>query len=294
MTPTRDPLYAQGVALTLFISLMWSTSPLIFRHIEGASPWQVIFFRAMSLVIALTIVLAFRYRASFFVKVRAIGRPGLLASACLGSGSVLYIFALDHTTVANVAFLTSSVPFITAILGWLVLREAVAGRTWACIGLALAGVGVMVAEGFALGGWVGNLLALGCATVSAVQAVCLRHGRGVDMWPSVLLAGVVAMSIAAPFVDDFGITWRNLALCALQGVFISAFCNILFTICARRVPVAELTLLSLAESILSPFWVWLLLAEVPSEVTLIGGAIVLLAVVVQAMAALRAAHRSPA
>ncbi len=289
--PARDPLYARGVALTLFTAAMWSTTGLIFRYMDDASEWQIIFYRALSLVIALGLVLIGRYRGSFFVKVRAIGRPGLLAGVCLGSGSVFYLFALNNTTVANVAFLVSATPFGAAILAWLILGETVARRTWACIGLALAGVGVMVAEGFATGGWFGNLMALGCAAVSAFHVIALRWGRGVDMWPSVALAGLVAMGIAVPFVEDFGISWRNLGLCVLQGVFISAFCNVLFTICARHVPAAELTLLSLGESVLSPFWVWLLLAEVPSFVTMIGGGIVLAAVALQALAALRFPRR---
>jgi drug/metabolite transporter (DMT)-like permease len=289
--PARDPAYARGVALTLFTAAMWSTTGLIFRSMDDASEWQIIFFRALSLVIALGLVLVGRYRGSFFVKIRAIGRPGLLAGACLGTGSVFYLFALNNTTVANVAFLVSATPFAAAMLAWLLLGETVHRRTWACIGLALAGVGVMVAEGFAVGGWFGNLMALGCAGVSAFHVIALRWGRGVDMWPSVVLAGLVAMAIAVPFVDDFGIGWRNLGLCVLQGVFISAFCNVLFTICARHVPAAELTLLSLAESVLSPFWVWLVLAEVPTSVTLFGGAIVLSAVGLQALTATRGRAR---
>jgi drug/metabolite transporter (DMT)-like permease len=288
--PIRDAGYARGVALTLFTALMWSTTPLIFRHIEGASPWQVVFYRSLSVVVAMAIVLAVRYHASFLVNVRAVGRPGLLAAVCLGSGSVFYIFALDYTTVANVAFLVSATPFLAAVLGWLVLSEAVMGRTWICIALAVAGVGVMLAEGFAFGGWFGNLLALGTATCSAIQAVALRWGRGVDMWPSVMLAGLVALGLSAPFVADFAITWRNLGLCVLQGVFISSLCNVLFTICARHVPAAELTLLSLVESVLSPLWVWLVLTEAPTSLTLLGGAIVLAAVVLQAMGALRRAR----
>ena len=155
----------------------------------------------------------------------------------------------------------------------------------------MAGVAVMVAEGFAVGGWFGNLMALGAALVSAGYAVALRYGRHADLSPCVFLSGFVAMAIAAPFIGEFTITTHDMLLCALQGMLISAVCNVVFTYCARWVPAAQLTLLGLLEAVLSPTWVWLLLGEVPTTWTLIGGSIVLAAVAGQAVVALRGGSR---
>lgn len=280
-----DPAYLRGVSLTLFTAVAWSATGLIFRYIEDASSWQIVFFRASMLTAALAIVFMVRHRMGLLRAILGVGLSGLIAGGFLGIGSVFYLHAINNTTIANVAFVVSSAPFMAAAFGRIILHEPVARRTWLCIVIALGGVAVMVAEGFALGGWVGILLALGSAATSAGYTIALRWGRTRDQAPVVLLAGLITMAVSAPFVGTFSITGRDLALCALQGIVISASCNVIFTICARYVPAAELQLLSLAESVLSPLWVWLLLSEVPTQWTLVGGVIVLGAVLIQAMAA---------
>ncbi|MGH6718422.1 MAG: DMT family transporter [Alphaproteobacteria bacterium] len=279
--------YARGVVLTLGTALAWSFTGLIFRHIEAATPWQILFFRAMLLSVALAVAFFAHHGRQTVRVVVAIGVPGLIAAVCLGLGSVFYIFAIQYTTIANVAFLTSAVPFFTAIFGWLILGEGVLRTTWACIALAMAGVAVMVVEGFAFGGGFGIMMALGSALVSAGYTIALRYGRTRDLSPCVMVSGVVTMAITAPFAGTLDISWHDLALCATQGVLISATCNVLFTYCARWVPAAQLTLLSLLESVLAPFWVWLFIHENPTVWTLVGGAIVLAAVAAQATVALR-------
>ena len=280
-----DPTYVRGVALTLFTAVAWSFTGLIFRYIEDATSWQVVFFRASVFTAALAIVFMVRHRMGLLRAILGVGLSGLIAAACLGFGSVFYLHAINNTTIANVAFVVSSAPFMAAAMGRIILHEPVARRTWFCICLALGGVAVMVAEGFALGGWAGILLALASAATSAGFTIALRWGRTRDQAPVILLAGLITMAVSAPFVGDFTITSGDLALCALQGIVISASCNVIFTYCARWVPAAELQLLSMAESVLSPLWVWLLLSEVPTFWTLVGGVIVLGAVTIQALAA---------
>jgi len=284
--------YGRGVVLTLLTALAWSFSGLIFRHIEDATAWQILFFRALLLSLALALAFFAHHGQQTLRVVVEIGVPGLIAAVCLGLGSIFFIFAIGHTTIANVAFLTSAVPFLTAILGWLILGEGVSRATWACIALAMAGVAAMVVEGFALGGWFGIVMALGAALVSAGYAIALRYGRKGDLSPCVMVSGVVTMAIAAPFAGTLDISWHDLALCATQGVLISAVCNVLFTYCARWVPAAQLTLLSLLEAVLSPFWVWLFIHENPSAWTVVGGTVVLAALAVQAIVALRAGPAS--
>lgn len=282
-----ESAYPRAVVLTLATAVAWSFTGLIFRHVEDASTWQVLFFRALALSVALGIALGLRHGRGTARATVSVGWAGAIAAVFLGLGSVFFIFAINNTTIANVAFLTSSTPFLAALAAWLVLRERVGITTWTSILVAMIGVAVMVAEGFAIGGWFGNLMALGAALVSAGYAVALRYGRHADLSPCVFLSGLVVMAITAPFVESFTITWHDMALCALQGMLISAVCNVVFTYCARWVPAAQLTLLGLIEAVLSPTWVWLLLDEVPTAWTLVGGAIVLAAVAGQALVALR-------
>jgi drug/metabolite transporter (DMT)-like permease len=291
--PTRgDPAYVRGVALTLFTAVAWSGSGVVWRHIEAAPVWTLIFYRSLGLAVALAIILLVRYRTRFFSACRSIGYGGAAAGTCLGVGTCCFLFAVMNTTIANVAFLTATTPLFAALLGWVLLGERVHRRTWVAMIVALSGVLVMVIEGIAGGGWFGNLMAIGSALSGAGYAVALRFGRQADQMPAVMLGGVVSFMIAAPFMSDFHISGRDLALCLTQGMAISAMCNVIFAFCARVVPAAEMCLLSLLEAVLSPTWVWLVVGEKPSDLTLLGGAIVFAAVVGYTLSAVRAMERA--
>ncbi len=228
-----------------------------------------------------------RYRRGVWQAFRTIGRPGWAAALCLSTASLCFLQALHFTTIANISFLVAAHPFFAAALAWLLLGERVTLRTWIAAALALGGVLLMVFEGFAFGGALGNILGLGAAILSAGYAVALRFGRRVDMTPAVALSGVLALIISAPLVIDFQISWHDLGLCLLQGLIISAICNSLFAYAARSVPAAELTLFTLLETVLAPIWVWLAISETPTVLTLIGGAIILIAILGHAYSAMR-------
>lgn len=282
-----DPGYRRGVFLVLLIAVVWSFSGLIFRSIEAAGDWEIIFYRSIGVVAGAALAVIWRYGRAAPKALVAIGRTGVVAALCLAAASVCFLQAIHHTTIANIAFIIAAQPFFAALLGWVLLRESVAWRTWAAAALALCGVFLMVLEGIALGGAAGNLLALLAALLSAGYAVALRGGRRADMTPAVALAGLFALIAVTPLVADFAISWRDLGLCLLQGFGISALCNSLFAVAARSVPVAELMLFSLLETVLAPLWVWLAIQETPSGVTLLGGAVILSAVMGHACLSLR-------
>jgi drug/metabolite transporter (DMT)-like permease len=192
---------------------------------------------------------------------------------------LLFLHALHFTTIANITFVLAVSPFIAAALAWLLLRETVTLRTWVAAAMALSGVGIMVFDELALGDATGIFMALGTATLMAGYAVSVRLGRNVDMTPAIALSGILAVLGSVLIISDFSISWHDLVLCLLQGAVISAACNSLFAYAARAVPAAELMLLGLIETVLAPTWVWLAIGEVPSLATVIGGAIILVAVI---------------
>ena len=280
-----DARYVRGVTLTLSISVLWSTSPLIYRSLDEIGSFTLVFYRSLFLALGVSLFVALRYRSTFLSGVRAIGVPGATAALCLVVAGIFFIVAIKLTTIANLSFTMGATPFFTALLAWAVLRERVEATTWIAIAVAIVGIGVMVLDGLAAGSLLGNVLALGAAIASAGYAVALRFGRNVDQVPAVMVSGIFGMLLVAPVVDSFRIPWNDLALCAAQGMFISAFCNSMFTICARMVPAAELTLLSMLEIVLSPVGAWLLFTEVPSRLTLIGGGVLFAAVIGHALVA---------
>ena len=282
------------VVLALALAAGWSTSGLIFRHIEHAAAPETIFYRSLCLTFAVTAFVASRYRVATLRAFRDVGWPGIVGALGLGLASVAFIMAIERTTIANISFLIAAAPFFVGVLAWVVMGEAMSRRTQIATTLAMAGVATMVWEGFAFGNWGGNLLALACAFLASFYVVAVRFGQRVDMVPTVALAGVVAAATAALMTETFAIGWHDLALCALQGIFVSALCNGLFTLCARHLPAAELTVLSMIESVLSPIWVLIAFAEVPTALTMAGGAIVLAAVAFQAFRPAGQRPRHPA
>ena len=270
------------VILALLLAAGWSTTGLVFRHIEEADAMQIVFYRSLTLSIAVTSFIAFRYRINTLRAFRAIGWPGLIGGAGLGFASITFIMAIERTTIANISFLIATASFFVGALAWIAMREPMGRRTILASVIAIFGVAVMVGEGFAGGGWDGNLLALACAILVSFYVVAVRFGRGRDMIPTVAVSGMMAGTAAVLAGDGLSISLHDFALCLLQGVFISAVCNGLFTLCARHLPAAELTVLSMVESVLAPLWVFVFLAEVPSLLTGVGGAIIMVAISFQA------------
>jgi len=263
-----------------------STAGVLLRHIESASGWQILFYRGLFFFLTMILFLIVRYRGRFLSVLYATGKPGIFLGVTLGLASVLYIFGILSTTVANVVFIISAAPLITALLARLILGESPSAGTWAAMLAALCGVGLMVGDGLAGGGLFGVLCALGVAFSFAALLITLRLHKGIDMLPALSIGGFVSAVIAVMMTSDFSISLRDMAICFTLGTVQFGGGFILITLGARHLLAAETALLSLTETVLAPLWVWLAISETPSVLTLAGGAVVITAV------ATRAAHRA--
>jgi drug/metabolite transporter (DMT)-like permease len=211
--------------------------------------------------------------------VRETGWPGLAMAACFAIASTTFIMSLSRTTVANTLVIQSLSPFIAGLGGWLCLGERVRYRTWAAMAVAAVGTVVMLWGSTGGGSRVGDLLALVTATAFAVATVIVRWHRSVPMPAAAALAaalsGLIALGPAAPSTAGT----RDLILLALFGSGQLGVGLLLFTTGARYIPVAEASLIAVLESVLGPVWVWLAIGERPGASSLIGGAIILFALV---------------
>ena len=196
------------------------------------------------------------------------------------------IYAFQTTTVANAVLLFSASPFFAAILGRILLGERVSGLTWCAIGLAAFGILVMVGGGITGGAMDGNAAALISALGFAIFTVTLRWGKLANMLPAVVLGGVFSMVVGALILaflgQDLLIPPREAGIAAAMGAVTLCGGMLLFTTGSKVVPAAQATLLSLVEVLLAPVWVWAILDETVSEGTLIGGAVLLAAVILNA------------
>ena len=261
---------------------------LIVRSMDGADPWQINFYRSISLGVVVTVILFCRYRNQAVQRTLSIGKPGLIGGAFLSLAGIAFLQALDHTTVANTLFVLSAIPFFTAALAWLFLRETLRRATLITMIFAAVGIGIMVAEGISSGSACGNAIALLTALGFSAFAVIVRANRQVDMLPSLLVSSAIILALALVMRwGDLGISVKDVLLCILWGGILSGIGNALFIVASRHLVAAELTLFMLLEFALGPIWVWIGVGEVPTHLTIFGGGIVILAVAVRAMVELR-------
>ncbi len=289
--PAQDQHYSKGIALVLVAGSFWSIAGLVVRLMHQTDEWQILFYRSIALIVTLLIYLAFNNGRGLVNSFREAGSVAVLAGAFLSVTFTCWIFAMTHTTIANALFVLSAAPFLTAILARWVLKEYVQPSTWMFMLLATSGVAVMVGEGIAIGTLTGNLFALCAATGFAAFSVTLRKGKAVDMTPAVCWAGVWSGLFGALMLLNteyqFALSVHDILLCSLLGCVQVGLGLILYTAGSRYVPATEITLLSLTEVVLGPIWVWLGVGETPSHLTLVGGGIVLSAIVAQAIHGIR-------
>ena len=288
--------YRLGLSTMFVATLFTSIAGIVLRLIEDADGWQVLFYRSGGLVVTLVPYIAWRYGAGAGAAFRAIGRSGLVVAVCLASAFSLFIFALLETTVASVVFTVGLSPLFAALFAWVVLREALAPSTFAAMAACVAGLVLMVGDGLASGTILGNGLALGACLCYSAALVAMRKGQSVDMIPAVCLAGLLAAVVAAIMAlgapAGLAVSGRDLGLGATLGVVQLGFQYILLTAAIRHVPAAEVALIGRASLVLAPIWVWLGVGEVPSALTLAGGAVIFLAITSHGVLAIRRSRAS--
>lgn len=283
--------YGKGVALVLGAGILWSAIGIFVRQIDEAQSAAVMFWRSAGLFPVLWAFLHWRSGGRVISGLRTVGLPGVIGALGLVGAYGGALYALQATTVANAVFLYSAAPFFAALLGWIALRETVSPATWAA--MALAGVGIFIMIGGSLGGgrMDGNIAALISAFGFAVFSVSLRWGHTEDSLPTVLLGGILSMiaafGLAAVLGQKMAASPHDIGVAMVLGAVILTGGMVLYTFGSKALPTAELTLISSIENILAPVWVWLFIGETASSSTLFGGAMVLIAVMGNAVAGAR-------
>ncbi|MBG6177623.1 drug/metabolite transporter (DMT)-like permease [Labrenzia sp. EL_208] len=271
-----------GVLFVFAAGVLWSTVGLGIRMMEDAVVWQILLYRSISMSLFLYVVIRVRSGESPFVQVRRLGFPSVIAGLSLVAAYSGGIYSIQNTSVANAMLLFATAPFMAAVLGWIILREPVRVATWVAIAVAIGGIAIMVADQSGSIVLKGSLAALGSAFGFAVFTVALRWGRTGEMLPSVFLSGLFAAFVTYGICQFSGLSVslgiRDGAISMGMGVFQVGAGLILYTLGSRSLPAAELALLSLAEVLLGPVWVWLFLGETASPNTLIGGTVLLAAI----------------
>lgn len=286
---------ARGLALAVGAAFCWSLAGILVRLIESATSWHIVLYRSLGVTLMIGAVIAAVHRGRVVETVRLAGWPAVVAGLCSAGASVLFILALGHVTVANALFQMGITPFLAAIGAQVFLGERVPGRAWGAMALAATGVTVMLWGGLAVGQLTGNVLALGSAVAFAGHVLALRWNRQTDMLPAVLHAGLIGMLVSLLALGLLGlapsVSPRDLLLALTMGAVQLGVGLVLYTRASRHLPAAELQLIATLELVMAPLWVWIGVGETPDAATLVGGGLIVLAVLGQAIGV---GERSPA
>jgi drug/metabolite transporter (DMT)-like permease len=269
----------RGQLFVALAALAWSSAGVLQRELSVGTTTQLAG-RALFACIALAGFVAVSNRGRTIAAFRAMGTAGFAVAICTAIASGSFIVALNHATVANVLFMQAAAPIFAALLAWITLAESITGRALVAMGVALLGVALMVG-GPGSGGVLGVGVSLVMTLAFAGTIVITRHRRDVSMAPALCLSQFLVVVAVAPFTHPGTVTAHDLTFLVLLGAGQVGLGLAFLTVGARLIPAAEVALITLLEIVLGPLWVWIVLGERPALIAVIGGVVVIFAVVLQ-------------
>jgi drug/metabolite transporter (DMT)-like permease len=268
-----------AIPIVLFAGLLWSFGPLIVRYMDQPNlvPWQYLFTRGIVIFLILNIYLFFEEGKDFYKNYFRIGLSGIIGGCGLGIAMITFIWSITNTSAAITLLCLAAMPFITALLGFLFLKETISYNVWISIIVAAIGIAIMASGNVEKKSLLGLIFGLTSATGFSVFSVSLRWRKETPKFTTVAIAGLFCAIFSTVILIKAGESFissnYNEGLFAIHGTVV-CLGLILYSIGSKAIPAAELTLLSLTEIIGGIFWVWLPLFginEIPSTNTIIGG-----------------------
>jgi len=278
---------SSAIVIVLIAGIFWSFGALVVRFIEDAQsvPWQYLFFRGITIFLLINFYLFLREGKSFVTNYKKIGASGILGGISLGIAMMCFIWSITHTSAAVTLLMLAAMPFMTAILGYIFLKEKVSNITMVSIIIAAIGITFMAFSSQQIGTLFGLVVGLLSALGFSFFSVSLRWRKETPKFTTVAVAGLFCaiFSFFVLILNDanFFTTFRNSSLSVLHGTLVCSG-MILYSIGSKHLPAADLTLLSLTEVLGGIFWVWLPIFginEVPTTNTIIGGSIITFALI---------------
>ena len=282
-----------GIALVVAAAVAWSTAPFFTRLLPFDS-WTILFWRGLFGGGLIASILVLTKGRAGLLDLAGMGRNGWLVASLSTLGMVTFIPALQLTSVSNVAIIIATGPFVAAALAWLWLREAARWQTLLASAVALCGVTIIVADAHASSDVLGIALACVMTLAIAAMTVTIRRYHNTPMVAAAALSNILGSIVSIPFARGLpSVTEADLVILAMFGFFQVALGLTLYMLGSRLLPSAQASLIATLETPLMPFWIWLAFHETPAPRTLVGGALVMAAVVADIVGDKRlAANRS--
>ncbi|MGL1832230.1 DMT family transporter [Rhodocyclaceae bacterium SMB388] len=280
----------RGIGIASIGVLVLSFDALLIR-LANASEWNVVFWRGWLMMLSIGVaILVTRQRIR--LPATRLALAGAAAICMLyGLNSALFVYSISHTSTANTVVILASAPLFAALFSWLFLRERISTRTLFAIVMAITGVCVIFVGSLDAPRWRGDLAAVTIAVTMGASLTLLRRFPDMPRLPLIALSGAVAGMIAIPFAEPLSLAAASYGWLALMGLVQIPLATLMIMIAPRYLPSAEVGLFLLIETVLGPFWVWLVISEQVPDDTLLGGIIILAAIAMNSWLALREMRR---
>ena len=274
-------------SLLAFIAVMLITPDSIFIRLSNIETWGMLFYRGAIPFFVVLIGLIFFYKNNFFKALIGIGYPGIFYVLSFSICNITFIISIQNTNVANTLVMIAMAPMLSAILGSLFLKEIPNNKTWVAIIITLIAATYIFHDSIEMGNFYGDLFGLITAFGLACNAVIARYAKNRDLVPSAVIGKLCVAVFAYFFVDSFSLIKTDLIIVPLMCIMCVAIPFVLVTIAPRYIPAEEVNLFFLLETIIGPFWVWLIINEQPSFETILGGAVIILTIAVHSFLKLK-------
>jgi len=274
-------------SLLAFIAVMLITPDSVFIRLSNIETWGMLFYRGAIPFIVVLIGLILFYKKNLFKALVGIGYPGIFYVISFSICNITFIISIQNTNVANTLVMIAMAPMLSAILGSIFLKEVPDQKTWVAIIITLISVTYIFYDSIEMGNFYGDLFGIITAFGLACNAVIARYAKNKDLVPSALIGKLCVAIFALFFVDNFSLLGTDLIFIPLMCIMCVAIPFVLVTIAPRFIPAEEVNLFFLLETIIGPFWVWMIIKEQPSIETIQGGVVIILTIAIHSFLKLK-------
>ena len=272
-----------GYILLLFGGFCLSWGGFIIRSFEEATVWQILLLRSVFFMIALMVFLIATYKKNTIKIIKDAGYPAVLGGLVMSLSFIAFVVSMSITTVANVVFIISTQTMFLAIFGYFYLKEKVSLISFFSIVLAMGGITIMVGDSLSTGSFFGNIVALAIPINFSILVMIIRKNKNLDMVPAIFYSGIFSIIYGLILSESLVFTSHDILMGFFLGVPQLAFGFICITIGSRTTPSTTIGLLMLTETLFAPIWVWLFLNEIPPLSVLIGGCVIISAIILKSL-----------
>jgi drug/metabolite transporter (DMT)-like permease len=272
-----------GYILLLFGGFCLSWGGFIIRSFEEATVWQILLLRSVFFMIALMVFLIATYKKNTIKIIQDAGFPAVLGGLVMSLSFIAFVVSMSITTVANVVFIISTQTMFLAIFGYFYLKEKISLISFFSILLAMGGITIMVGDSLSTSSFLGNIVALAIPINFSILVMIIRKNKNLDMVPAIFYSGIFSIIYGLILSESFVFTSHDIFMGFFLGVPQLAFGFICITIGSRTTPSTTIGLLMLTETLFAPIWVWIFLNEIPPLSVLIGGSVIITAIILKSL-----------